>query len=230
MRVIFWRKMHKEDQKMVIRIQDQQKEIDRLKVLTETLEKEKETANSNIEELTEMNAHMRQETLQAMKEREAVVVELNRLRQVLDESLSSKEKLAMLEVLNKELTSIRDATTAEMSNLTALNAALIGHSNHKQKIKLHLKVKEENNNLKLEKTKLLETLKQKDTQIKSLEGALTKIQEKENTEGSKRIKVTPSITTPTLNKAVLMTPSKHPLINFTTPVKETPSKRSRTKY
>jgi len=202
--------------------------------LTETIEKEQEMANANVEELTELNAHMRQETLQAMKEREAVVTELNRIHQLMDESLTSKEKLAMLESLHKELTSLHNATTAEVSNLTALNAALIGHSNHRQKIKLHLKVKEENNNLKIEKTKLLETIKQKDAQIKALEASLAKIQEKENVEGSKRIKVTPSMTTPKLlnNNAtapVLMTPSKHLLNTYATPVKETPSKRLRTK-
>ena len=63
---------------------------------------------------------------------------------------------------------LHDTTAREVDELTRQNAVLVGHSNHKQKIQMHLKVKEENNQLKLEKARMAEALKARDDHIRKL--------------------------------------------------------------
>lgn len=71
-------------------------------------------------------------------------------------------------VLTSFLAALHDTTAREVDELTRQNAVLVGHSNHKQKIQMHLKVKEENNQLKLEKALMAEALKSRDDHIRKL--------------------------------------------------------------
>jgi len=70
---------------------------------------------------------------------------------------------------------------------------LISHNNPKQKIQHHVKIKEEYNILKKEKSQLAELLSQRELHIRSLEQALnqketnTKLSEQHSLNGSKKI-------------------------------------------
>lgn len=62
----------------------------------------------------------------------------------------------------------KQMTWEEVQKLSAQNAQLVGHTNIKQKIKLHHRVKEENVTLKQEKAALTAALQKKELEIKKL--------------------------------------------------------------
>lgn len=92
----------------------------------------------------------------------------DRLKEYLTSAYEAQGTVDQLQLVNRELAAMHDMSAREIEELTRQNAALVGHSNHKQKIQMHLKVKEENNQLRLDLARMAEVLKARDDHIRKL--------------------------------------------------------------
>jgi len=177
-------------------IKEVENELNTLKEQLELAIQDKQTQEFVLKRLTKQNDDLRnsnvnRETLMkvAQKEAETMRVEKNshekQLKKELQESkqkyeslyaqseeLLKPEQLEEMKEINDLLQQEKEMTMEELKKLAEENAKLIGHTNVKQRISYHYKVKGENIQLKQDKLVLQDKLQKATTEIKSLKDQL----------------------------------------------------------
>jgi len=168
--------------------------------LQKTIVSERETSFEEQEQLHRKLNDLETCFQTVASEREDLSDELSRLRMALQEAVASK----------MEASKLQELCWTEVESLTRVNAELVGHGNINQRIKIHLRVKEENNALKLERSRLTETLRQREEQIRKMEFELRKLQEHPAAStATARVRVLPTVTpSSTPGGVVAATPDK----------------------
>jgi len=111
----------------------------------------------------------------SVQHREAMVEEIKRLRA--EELRTYKENEDYKSILN-HIKEEKSRLMKDMEILNKENNRLAGHNNLNQKIKLHAKMKEEHNNLKMQNAKLSDDLRKKSNQCDVLQTKLNEITKK----------------------------------------------------
>eukprot|EP01104_Vermistella_antarctica_P008874 TRINITY_DN2261_c0_g1_i1.p1 TRINITY_DN2261_c0_g1~~TRINITY_DN2261_c0_g1_i1.p1 ORF type:complete len:1148 (-),score=339.89 TRINITY_DN2261_c0_g1_i1:93-3536(-) len=135
--------------------------------------------SSALDESRRTAERVEQEKQRAAGERDVAVKQVAATRQHIDALTLELKRLKpsgdVMSKLKEERDRLKrdyDVTNGELKSVTQQNDQLVGHSNHRQKIRQHLKVKEENNTLKMEKSRLEAKIKRLEQEGQQLKAAL----------------------------------------------------------